>query len=225
MALSWWGRESWQDRAVPLILDVLRAYDLKATFALEPYADDRARYYASDILYLLREYGERRHWDVFLLPRNADGRFGPVFKSFRTVLPETSTNCLGETRPVSDFTEDSTWRRQTDSLRETLRQDFDHVTLLADSLEFARTPASGFDGVGIYDNYIPPEDYRGYAEGASRAGLASGRLVGYPANLSIVQYAPTAAIAIDSLFISFLTFTMDEIRGPIPPGSSLLRPP
>jgi hypothetical protein len=171
VALSWWGRESWQDRAVPLILDVLRAHDLKATFALEPYADDRARYYASDVLYLLREYGERRHWDTFLLPRNADGRFGPVFKSFRTVLPELSTNCLGETRPVSDFTEDSSWRRQTDSLRETLRQDFDHVTLLADSLEFARTPASGFDGIGIYDNFVPPEAYRGYAEGASRAGL------------------------------------------------------
>ncbi len=171
VALSWWGRESWQDRAVPLILDVLRAHDLKATFALEPYADDRARYYASDILHLLREYGEKRHWDSFLLLRNADGRFGPVFKSFRTVLPETSTNCLGETHPVSDFTSDSFWRRQTDSVRNTLRADFDHVTLLADSLEFARTPASGFDGIGIYDNFIPPEAYRGYAEGASRAGL------------------------------------------------------
>ena len=104
VALSWWGRESWQDRTVPLILDVLRAHDLKATFALEPYADDRARYYASDILYLLREYGEKRHWDSFLLLRNADGRFGPVFKSFRTVLPETATDCLGEEHPVADFT-------------------------------------------------------------------------------------------------------------------------
>ena len=47
VALSWWGRESWQDRAVPLILDVLRAHDLKATFALEPYAHDRARYYGA----------------------------------------------------------------------------------------------------------------------------------------------------------------------------------
>lgn len=171
VALSWWGRNSWEDRAVPLILDVLRAHDLKATFALEPYSDDRARRYASDVLYLLSEYGEKRHWDVFLLPRDATGRFGPVFKSFRTVLPETATDCLGETHPVSDFTADGSWRQQTDSLRETLRQDFDHVTLLADSLEFARTPASGFDGVGIYDNYIPPEAYRGYAEGASRAGL------------------------------------------------------
>ena len=111
VALSWWGRNSWENQAVPLILDVLRAHDLKATFALEPYADDRARYYASDILYLLREYGEKRHWDTFLLPRNADGRFGPVFKSFRTVLPEISTDCLGEQHPVSDFTSDAAWRR------------------------------------------------------------------------------------------------------------------
>jgi hypothetical protein len=171
VALSWWGQKSWEDRAVPLILDVLRAHDLKATFALEPYADDRARNYASDILHLPREYGEKRHWDTFLLLRNADGRLGPVFKSFRSVLPETSTDCLGETHPVSDFTPDSSWRRQTDSVRETLRADFDHVTLLADSLEFVRTPASGFDGIGIYDNFIPPEHYSGYAEGASRAGL------------------------------------------------------
>jgi Glycosyl hydrolase family 99 len=171
VALSWWGRGSFEDRAVPLVLDVLHAHGLKATFALEPYGDDRARRYADDVLYLLSEYGERRHWDCFLLLRDATGRFGPVFKSFRTVLPDTSTDCLGETHPVSDFTTDGFWRSQTDALRETLRNDFDHVTLLADSLEFARTPAAGFDGVGIYDNFIPPESYRGFAEGASRAGL------------------------------------------------------
>ncbi len=171
IALSWWGKGSWEDRAVPLILDVLRAHDLKATFALEPYSDDRGRRYADDIVYLLQEYGEKRNWDVFLLPKNADGRQGPVFKSFRTILPETSTDCLGVTQPISDFTSDSAWQRQTDSVRRTLREDFDHITLLADSLELARTPASGFDGIGIYDNFIPPEDYRGYAESASSAGL------------------------------------------------------
>lgn len=171
VALSWWGRDSWMDRAVPLILDVLRAHDLKATFALEPYADDRALRYPDDVMYLLREYGDRRRWDALLLLRDADGRVGPVFKGFRCILPETSTDCLGVTRSISDFTPDWLWRQQTDGLRWTLREDFDHVTLLADSLEFARTPRSGFDGIGIYDNFIPPEDYRGYAESASAAGL------------------------------------------------------
>jgi hypothetical protein len=52
-----------------------------------------------------------------------------------------------------------------------LKGDFAHITLLADSLEFKRTPDSGFDGIGIYDNFIGPEKYAGYAEGASRAGL------------------------------------------------------
>src|SRR5512138_2411497 len=33
VALSWWGRGTWYDRTVPLILDVLRDHDLKATFA------------------------------------------------------------------------------------------------------------------------------------------------------------------------------------------------
>lgn len=156
VALSWWGRGSPEDRAVPLVLDVLRAHDLKATFALEPYASDRALRYAEDVTFLLKEYGEKRGWDTFLLLRNADDHVGPVFKAFRCILPETSTDCLGTTRTVSDFTPDAVWRRATDGLRHALREDFDHVTLLADSLEFARTPASGFDGIGIYDNFMRP---------------------------------------------------------------------
>ncbi|MFI4945436.1 MAG: hypothetical protein ACHP85_19360, partial [Burkholderiales bacterium] len=120
---------------------------------------------------LLREYGEKRRWDTFLLLRNANGRLGPVFKSFRTVLPETSTNCLGETHDVSDYTPDASWRQQTDSLRDTLAADFDQVTLVADSLAFGRAADAGFSGIGTYDNFIPPSDYRAYAEGASRAGL------------------------------------------------------
>ena len=171
IALSWWGRGSFMDLATPLILDVMRDHDIKVTFALEPYADDRGRRFADDVLYLLREHGEKRGFDAFLLLRNADGALGPVFKGFRCILPEGGVDCHGVYQPTSDYTSDAVWREQTDRLRNTLRGDFDQITLLADSLEFARTPASGFDGIGIYDNYIPPEDYPLYAEGAARAGL------------------------------------------------------
>jgi glycosyl hydrolase family 99 len=171
IALSWWGRGSWEDQRVGLILDVMRDHGLKVTFAMEPYSDTRALRYADDILYLLHEYGDKRRWDALLVLRDADGNEGPVFKGFRCILPETSTDCLGRTSPVSDYTADAVWRRQTDTLRDALRGDFDHVTLLADSLEFRRTPASGFDGIGIYDNYIAPDAYSTLAEGASRAGL------------------------------------------------------
>jgi hypothetical protein len=171
IALSWWGRGSFMDLATPLIMDVMRDHDLKVTFAMEPYARDRGRRFADDVLYLLREHGEKRGFDAFLLLRNEAGAVGPVFKGFRCILPEGGVDCHGVFRPTADYTSDGVWRQQTDSLRGTLRGAFDHITLLADSLEFARTPASGFDGIGIYDNYIPPQDYLAFAEGASRAGL------------------------------------------------------
>src|SRR5689334_11111606 len=79
--ISWWGRDSYEDRAVPLIMDVMRAHGIQVTFHLEPYADDRSTRYASDIMYLLKNYGERRRWDALLLLANADGKSGPIFKS------------------------------------------------------------------------------------------------------------------------------------------------
>ena len=171
IALSWWGRGSETDGNAHYVMDVMKDHDVKVTFALEPYSDDRGRRYASDILYLLREYGEKRGWDAFLVLQNEDGSEGPVFKGFRCILPRESTDCHGLTRPIDDYTPDQLWRAQTDGLRDSLRHDFDHVTLLADSLEFARTPASGFDGIGIYDNNLGPETYARFASGASAAGL------------------------------------------------------
>ena len=152
-------------------MDVFRDHDLKVTFGLEPYAPDRGRRFSDDVLYLLREYGDKRRYDAFLLPRNEDGRRGPVFKGFRTIVPDAEPDCRGRLSRVGDHTPDDVWRAQIDRIRGTLRGEFDHVTLLADSVHFERTPASGFDGIGLYDNFIGPEQYAGIAEAASRAGL------------------------------------------------------
>jgi hypothetical protein len=72
---------------------------------------------------------------------------------------------------VEDYTADSQWRQQVDGLRDMVRQDFDHVTLLADSLDFVRTRAAGFDGIAIYDNYVRPSTWAGFAQTASAQGL------------------------------------------------------
>lgn len=169
--VSWWGPGSYPDATAPALMDVMRAHDLHVTFHLEPYDNTHAQRYAEDVLYLIRNYGEKRRWDCLLLLGHADGTTGPVFKSFRTILPRQVTDCHGVVHQVPDYAPDDTWRRQTDILRREVAHDFDHVTLLADSLDIGRTIAGGFDGIAIYDNFVLPAAWRGYAEQASASDL------------------------------------------------------
>jgi hypothetical protein len=152
-------------------MDVMKAHGIAVTFGLEPYAEDRASRFPEDVLYLLREYGEKRGWDAFLILQSPNGTESPVFKGFRTILPDAIVDCHGAIQKVPDYTPDDLWRRQIEGLRRELRWDFDQAILLADSLDFGRTPASGFDGIGIYDNFIQPDQYDPLAREASRAGL------------------------------------------------------
>ncbi|HUR20027.1 MAG TPA: hypothetical protein VMZ90_04410, partial [Vicinamibacterales bacterium] len=156
IAISWWGPDSNTNRATPLIMDVMKAHDIHVTFHLEPYGPNRATSYAADINYLLREYGERRRWDNFLLLEHADGTSTPVFKTFRTIVPQTVVDCQGLVQTVPDYVADDVWRRQTDAVRENAKPLFNRVVLLADSLDVGRTRAGGFDGIAIYDSFVRP---------------------------------------------------------------------
>jgi len=169
--VSWWGPDSFEDRRVPVLMDVMADYDIRVTFHIEPYSDRHALDYARDIEYLIANYGERRRWDCFLLLQDADGSSGPVFKSFRTILPPAETDCHGVTSPVPDFTADAVWRQQTDRVRERFKGEFDRVTLLADTLDAKRTQAGGFDGIAVYDNYVEPDTWRTHALDCSARGL------------------------------------------------------
>ncbi|WP_396626376.1 hypothetical protein [Luteitalea sp.] len=169
--MSWWGRGDYTDLAVPRVMDVMRDHDIKVTFHLEPYRDDRARSYADDVLYLLREYGDKRGWDAFLLLDEGEGRVAPVFKSFRTILPSQVQDCLGRVFQVPDYTPDEEWRRQTDAVREGTRRDFSRVWLLADSLDVGRTTTGGFDGLAVYDNFVTPPQWTRIAQDATDVGL------------------------------------------------------
>ena len=109
--------------AIPKLMDVMSAHDIHVTFHLEPYRDDHAGNYARDIQYLLKEYGDRRRLGLLApAPERATAKIGPVFKSFRTIVPETATDCQGVRYTVADYTADSAWRRQTDRVRETFRE-------------------------------------------------------------------------------------------------------
>ena len=39
--ISWWGQGSFEDQAVPLVMDVMRDHDIHVAFHLEPYRTDR----------------------------------------------------------------------------------------------------------------------------------------------------------------------------------------
>lgn len=169
--ISWWGPGSYEDRAVPLIMDVMRDHDIHVSFHLEPYKTERVASYADDVLYLLREYGEKRRWDCFLLLEDASGRVGPVLKSFRTIVPPQTRDCHGQDFAVPDWVPDGTWRRQTDTVRVTLRADFERVTLLADVSDVGRMQTAGFDGMAIYDNFVRPSTWRGLSLACSDRDL------------------------------------------------------
>lgn len=169
--VSWWGPDSNVNEIIPTLMDVMKAHDIHVAFYVEPYADRHADNYARDLLYLIKNYGDRRHWDCFLLHEHADGTTGPLFKSFRTILPVFGTDCHGVTTPVADYAADDVWRRQTDTVREMLRRDFDRVTLLADSLHVGRTQAGGFDGIALFDNYLAPDTWRLHADNCTARNL------------------------------------------------------
>lgn len=171
ISLSWWGRDSFEDRAVHGVMDVMRDHGIKVSFHLEPYAADRGRRYASDVLYLLREYGERRRWDALLFLRDANGRESPVFKGSAMIVPERIRDCHGVERRVDIYTPDTLWRQQLDTVRDTLRQDFSALKLLTDSFDFGRVQSSGFDGFAIYDHFVAPDRYARLARQATQAGL------------------------------------------------------
>jgi Glycosyl hydrolase family 99 len=169
--VSWWGPDSNVNEIIPTLMDVMGAHDIHVAFYIEPYADTHAQSYARDVMTLIKTYGDRRHWDCFLLHEYEDGKVGPVFKSFRTILPATGTDCHGITSPVGDYAADAVWRRQTDAVRETLKNDFDRVTLLADSLAVDRTQAGGFDGIALFDNYVSTDRWRQAAVDCSSRDL------------------------------------------------------
>ena len=169
--VSWWGHEHSNTKIIPTLMDVMADHDIHVAFYIEPYHDRHAQTYADDVMYLIRNYGDRRHWDCFLLLENANGKVGPVFKSFRTILTPSGTDCKGVVSPTADYAEDGVWRRQTDGVREILKGDFDQVTLLADSTHVGRTAAGGFDGIALFDNYVSPATWHQHAQNCTDRNL------------------------------------------------------
>jgi hypothetical protein len=55
--VSWWGKGSIDERALPLILQTAARFDIKVTFHIEPYNGRSASGLVDDIQYLYQQYG------------------------------------------------------------------------------------------------------------------------------------------------------------------------
>ncbi len=187
---SWWGRGSYTDRAVHRLMDVMAAHDIQVMFHLEPYSPRRGERLADDILYLLREFGERRRWDCFYFNEREDGRSGPVFKGFHTLLPRRQRDCLGRLVELRDHVSTDVWRQSIDRLRATLAADFPHLTLLSDDWEADDVKEAGFDGISTYGPFVEHWKWYRIARAARRHGLAVAFNVNPGADV-IEQRAPT----------------------------------
>jgi hypothetical protein len=169
--LSWWGRGSFEDRCVPIVMDVMHDHDLKVAFHLEAYAPNHAYNFADDVRYLLREYGDKRAYDALLVLQDASGRSGPVFKTFHAIILAETTDCHDVTLPDPSYAPDTLWARQIEDARGGLRRDFDHVTFLTDSTDMTRSAQAGYDGIAVYGSRLEPSDYAPLAVHATGAGL------------------------------------------------------
>ena len=54
---SWWGQGSWEDQAVPLLLQMGEQYGIQVAFHIEPYNGRNPESLIGDIQYLYRQYG------------------------------------------------------------------------------------------------------------------------------------------------------------------------
>jgi hypothetical protein len=55
---SWWGRGTFEDRAVPVLLDAAAQYGIGVAFHIEPYSGRTADRLVSDIEYIYANYGD-----------------------------------------------------------------------------------------------------------------------------------------------------------------------
>jgi glycoprotein endo-alpha-1,2-mannosidase len=144
---SWWGIGSYEDQAVPMLLDSAAAHGLKVAFAIEGMESGRVTVsqVKSEIEYIYKKYGS--HQAFFRVSRPT--KYGPssnprgVFYIF---------NAMG----IHDGKRNATpeeWRRMLDSIRGTPFDAF----VLGQPADMSWIDAAHFDGLFTYDVFPDPD--------------------------------------------------------------------
>ena len=106
-------------------MDVMADHDIHVTFHLEPYSQDRVSRFRTTRCISCGSTVNGGGGTGFFFHERDDGSQGPVFKLFRTTLPQRLEDCHGVVRALPDYVPDREWRRETDRLRQTVVGAFD----------------------------------------------------------------------------------------------------
>jgi len=79
--VSWWGKDSFEDNTIPLILEIADQYDIKICFHIEPFEDRNAHTTKDAIVYLIDQYGDH---PAFFRDKRFDNR--PLFYIYDSYL-------------------------------------------------------------------------------------------------------------------------------------------
>jgi len=103
VCLSWWGPNSFEDKAVPQVMDIADEYGLKVNFLIEPIHDNMIENVKHAMAYILRKYGshpaffrEKRKGNLPVFYMYDAGKIDP--KEWKSMLSENGEQSIRGTR-------------------------------------------------------------------------------------------------------------------------------
>ena len=143
---SWWGVESPENAAVPLLLDTAVQHDLKVAFHIEPYTGRTAETLITDVAYLNQTYGSHSAFYRSNKPSrwNSSTANKGVFFVWLISAPDFE----------SDFVEPSYWRDAID----TIHASTSGGMVIGNATEPRWLDGGHFDGLYNYATVAPADE-------------------------------------------------------------------
>lgn len=162
--VSWWGRESLEDKTVPLLLKVAEHYKIKVAFNIEPYEGRTPETVVEDIKYIYSKYGDH-----------------PAF--FRTTdssrwSPDNKSKGLFFVWAIPDLTDADAWQKGLDKIHNLPEGGI----VIGHSTDADWVDAGHFDGLYNYNAVNDKElaELEGWAQNIPKGGwYVPGVIPGY----------------------------------------------
>jgi glycoprotein endo-alpha-1,2-mannosidase len=178
--VSWWGKDSSTDRAIPLILQMAERYGIRVAFHIEPYSSRTAAGLVEDVKYLYGRYGTAPAF--FRSSDSSTYSAGQGPKGVFFVWCVGSSGTCGEDKVPHEY-----WQNAVDEIHSLPEP----TLLIANSTSPSWITASHFDGLYNYSTlHLDKKDFFAWAQSLPPGALYipsvipgfSAKRVGYPAD-------------------------------------------